>query len=144
MAKAPPAPPAPKTVAPPPPPPPAPAAAAPAAAPVNAFTYDDALPIPAGRTFGGGGETSTTTQAINGLPVGKSYFEAVTVDAAITDPAERTKDFNAQCKTLVNRIGGAIRRIRKDNPTQNYAIRKVASTELGYGVRVWRTDDTAE
>lgn len=148
MAKSPP--PAPKIVAPPAPPaPPAPAAAAPPAPPAppapaaaSAFKYDDNLPIPAGRTFGGAGEVSETTLAITGLPVGKSYLAEVTVAAEITDPKARTEDFNAQCKTLTNRVGGAIRRIRKDHAEQNYTIRKVADTTLGYGIRVWRDADT--
>lgn len=146
-----------KTPAPPPPPAPVtPAAVPPAPAPVTAagdplpttslFSYDDALPIPAGRSFGGNaGETSETVGKLSNQPIGKSFLEAVAIGAEVTDPKERTKLFNEECKRIVNRIGGAIRRLRKTpgNEVRNYAIRKVASTELGYGVRVWREADTA-
>lgn len=143
-----------------PPPPPAPVAAAvppaPAPAPVTAagdplpttslFNYDDALPIPAGRSFGGNaGQSSETMTKLSGQPIGKSFLEAVAIGAEVTDPKERQKLFNEECKRIVNRIGGAIRRLRKTpgNEVRNYAIRKVADTDLGYGVRVWREADTA-
>jgi hypothetical protein len=122
----------------------APTPPAPPAPPV--FAFDDDLPIPAAAgSRGAGGEETELAKKLKAVPVSKSFIEKVTVAATITDPAEREKDFKAQCKTVINRVGGAIRRLRKvtEYANRQYAVRTVADEKLGFGVRIWREADKA-
>lgn len=117
-----------------------------------AFTFDTDFDLPAGRTFGatGGGDSELAKKLID-VPApnaeGKmaSFLEAVSVPDTITDPKERDAAFKADCRKVTNRIGGAIRRLRAKDAykPRNYAIRTVGDEKLGFGVRVWRTADTA-
>lgn len=132
-----------------PPPPPTPPAA-----PVFAFDWDFDLPAtkaPGGRNV----EETEETRKIKALPLpnaeGKkaSFLIGVTVGAEITDAAERAKQFKALCKTIQNRLGGAIRRIRANAAKvegamtkPDFSVRIVADDKLGYGVRVWRLADS--
>lgn len=117
-----------------------------------AFSFDTDFDLPAGRTFGAssGGDSELARKLID-IPApnaeGKmaSFLEAVSVPDTITDPKERDAAFKADCRKVTNRIGGAIRRLRaKDEyKARNYAVRTVGDAKLGFGVRVWRTADTA-
>lgn len=122
--------------------PPSTAPVPPAAAP--AYTFDDGLDIP-GRTVSAIGQPSPLHLKLKAMNVGQSFIEAVTVDASVTDPTERAKAFAEKCRTVSNRLSGAIRRFRKGGGEgMNFTIRTVSSDTHGYGVRVWRTpDDTA-
>lgn len=134
---------------PPPPPPPAPApapAAAPAPAPIDtsAFTYDDGLPIPAGRAFGAtNGETKILVARLAAMPTGKSWLDMISVATDFGDDAARVKEYARLSKASFNRIGSAIKSVHKTQPNASYSVRKVATAELGYGVRVWRNADAA-
>lgn len=129
------------------PPPPAPPAP-------PADGYDWEFELPASATGTRSTEDSDEAKKIKGLPAprtvdGKlrkaSILIPVTVDAAITDPKERDAAFIAACKTIQNRVAGTIRRHRKiaGNENLNFSVRKVGDDKLGFGVRVWRDEDTA-
>lgn len=130
-----------------PPPPPAPPAA-------PEFSYDLDFDVPESKAVGKKSkELSTEAKAIQGMPApnaeGKkaSYLIAVTVGPEITDAEERVKAFKAQARTVTNRVGGIIRRHRKDNDgehkAKNFSIRTVMDDKLGFGVRIWRDADGA-
>ncbi len=132
-----------------PPPPPAPPAP-------PAFAYDFDFDVPVSKAPSRAAkEDSEETQKIKGLPLpnaeGKSasFLIPVTVDGTITDEAERAKQFKALCKTIQNRLGGTVRRIRAAaakvegaTTKPDFSIRMVADDKMGYGVRVWRLADS--
>lgn len=133
-----------------PPPPPAPPAPL-------AFEYDFDFELPVSKAPGRAAqEDSEEAKKIKGLPLpnaeGKfaSFLIPVNVDGAITDPAERAKQFKALCKTVQNRLGGTVRRLRAaaakvegSTTKPDFSIRMVGDEKLGYGVRVWRLADSA-
>lgn len=129
-------------VVPPPPPPPA----------APTFNYDFDFDIPESKAVGKKSkEPSAEAMAIWNMPApnaeGKkaSYLIGVTVPAEVTDAEERTKQFKATARTITNRVGGIIRRHRKDeaNKLKNFSIRTVMDEKLGFGVRIWRDADNA-
>lgn len=111
-------------------------------APVSKFQFDE-LPVPEGtrRTFG---EPSETAEKLRLVPVGKSFLEAVTIPANITDPGERDQSFKEQCRKLSNRLSSNVRRHKavEGNERQNFVIRTVNDDVQGRGVRVYRVADT--
>lgn len=117
----------------------APAPQAPAI--VGGFTLDTGLDIPAARVGAKKGEGET--YPFGAMAVGQSFLLPVAVPTTITDEAEKTKAFKEESRKLSNRISGAIRRHRKANALQNFAIRTVndPAGKLGVGVRVWREAD---
>lgn len=133
-----------------PPPPPAPPAP-------PAFEYDFDFEVPVSKAPGRATqEDSEEAKKIKGLPLpnaeGKfaSFLIPVTVADTITDPAERAKQFKALCKTVQNRLGGTVRRLRAaaakvegSTTKPDFSIRMVGDEKLGYGVRVWRLADSA-
>lgn len=148
--KAPPPPPpsAPNAAPPPPPPVAAAATAAPTPAATPSFSYDDDMPIPGRRTgFTKSDQPNETMQRLLHMPEGKSFIETVTVPETIVGDEERLAEFKRVAKAISNRLAGAIRRLRLQNngalEARNYAMRVVMDAKLGYGVRVWREQDTS-
>mgnify|MGYP005609488741 CR=1 FL=1 len=133
-----------------PPPPPAPPAP-------PAFEYDFDFDLPVSKAPGRAAqEDSEEAKKIKGLPLpnaeGKfaSFLIPVSVGAEITDATERAKQFKALCKTVQNRLGGTVRRIRAaatkvegSTTKPDFSIRMAGDEKLGYGVRVWRLADSA-
>ncbi len=133
-----------------------PETAVPPAPPAPEYVFDYDFDLPVSRTPGGRNvEETEETRKLKALPLpnaeGKkaSFLVPITVPAEITDPAERTKQFKALCKTVQNRLGGAIKRIRTNaakiegaTTKPDYSVRMVADDKLGYGIRVWRLADS--
>lgn len=107
------------------------------------FSYDDGLELPERAGFGGEGDNSELKGKLLNQPIGKSFLEEVTVPETITDANERKTAFKEEARRVSNRVSGTIRRLRKDHPERNYAIRTVNDTKMGQGVRVWREADSA-
>lgn len=121
---------------------PAAAAAAPAAAAnASGFTIETGFEVPARTSFGGGADAPSYPFA--DMPVNSSFLVAVEVPATITDATERAKAFKEEARKASNRVSGAIRRFRKTNAGNDYAIRTVNDDKLGHGVRVWRIEPEA-
>lgn len=136
-----------------PPPPPAPPAPL-------AFDYDWDAELPVSKAPGRAAqEDSEEAKKIKGLPLPRTNAEGkvqyanflipVNVPAEITDPTERAKQFKALCKTVQNRLGGTVRRLRAaaakvegSTTKPDFSIRMVGDEKLGYGVRVWRLADS--
>lgn len=115
--------------------------AAPAtAAPSSNFKIETGFDVPARTTFGGG---KSVDYPFSDMPVGSSFLVPVTVPDTIKDEAERAKAFKEEARKASNRISGAIRRHRKNNAGQDFAIRTVNDDKLGHGVRVWRVEAEA-
>lgn len=118
----------------------APATAAPATA-SSAFKIETGFEVPARTTFGGGRDS--VNYPFSEMPVGASFLVPVNVPDTIKDEAERAKAFKEEARKASNRISGAIRRHRKNNAGQDFAIRTVNDDKLGHGVRVWRVEATS-
>jgi len=102
------------------------------------FTFDTGLDVPAMTR---GSRTSETASKLAAMPVGASFLEPVEIPATIKDPAEREKVFKEKARTVSNRLSGAIRRFKKNNPEGfEFAMRTVDDPALGAGVRVWRQE----
>jgi hypothetical protein len=136
--------PAPKPPAPTPSPAPTPVAAA-----DTGYSFEDAAKFtkPVKIAGAGKGVVTETTKKLAAVPVDKTFLVSVSIDDKITDQAERNKLFAAEAKKELSRVNGAARRLRNSTKTsahaaKNFTIAIVSSTELGYGVRVWRDEDT--
>lgn len=102
------------------------------------FTFDTGLDVPA---ITHGSRTSETASKLAAMPVGASFLEPVEVLDTIKDPAEREKVFKEKARIVSNRLSGAIRRFKKNNPEGfEFAMRTVDDPALGTGVRVWRQE----
>ena len=110
-----------------------------AAAPT--FKVEKGIELPAATRGGRKGEPSpyaTIMQAMTPAS-GKnmqSFFVPAAAPDGITDAAERTKAFNDNARKLTNRIGGLARRLKKTDPTRDYAIRVMPDGDR-IGVRVF-------
>ena len=111
-------------------------AAAPATA--SGFKIETDFDVPARTTFGGGRDS--VNYPFSEMPVGASFLVPVNVPDTIKDDAERAKAFKEEARKASNRISGAVRRHRKNNAGQDFAIRTVNDDKLGHGVRVWRVE----
>lgn len=107
----------------------------------SAFKIETGFEVPARTTFGGGGKAAE--YPFGDMPVGASFLVPVTVPDTIKDEGERAKAFKEEARKASNRISGAIRRYRKQNAGQDFAIRTVNDDKMGRGVRVWRVEPEA-
>lgn len=87
--------------------------------------------------------TSETAQKLAAMPVGASFLEPVERNKSIKDEGERNKVFKETCRTVSNRMSGAIRRFKKNHDGYDFATRVVDDPALGAGVRVWRVEAAA-
>lgn len=102
------------------------------------FTFETGLKVPAMTR---GSRTSETADKLAAMPVGASFLEPVEIRDTIKDADERDKVFKEKARTVSNRLSGAIRRFKKNNPTGfEFAMRTVDDPDLGTGVRVWRQE----
>lgn len=113
-------------------------ATAPKTVETGGFKFDTGLPVPA---MVRGARSSETAEKLAAMPVGASFLEDVTVSEAIKGDAERDKAFKEQARTVSNRLSGAIRRFKKNNPGFEFLMRTVNDPALGTGVRVWRVEE---
>jgi len=103
-----------------------------------AFKFDTNLPVP---PMTRGARTSETADKLKAMPVGASFLEPVAAPDTIKDEGERDKVFKEKARTVSNRLSGAIRRFKKNNPEgYEFAMRTVNDPALGQGVRVWRVE----
>lgn len=106
---------------------------APAPATAGGFVLETGIDIPARTRFGG--EGTETSYPFADMTAGQSFLMPVSVPETIKDEKEKAKAFKEEARKLSNRISGAIRRFKKNNPGANFAVRTVDN-----GVRVWRTE----
>jgi hypothetical protein len=104
------------------------------------FTYETGLEIPAMTRAT---RTSETALKLASMPVGASFLEKVEPNTSIKDKGERDKAHKEACRTVSNRLSGAIRRFKTKNEGFEFATRVVNDAELGQGVRVWRVEAAA-
>lgn len=138
-------------------PPPAPKAPGTAPTPVVAphttfgkYTIGKRVPLPVmTRGSRGDGQPNELAQAIMNLAApdaaGVDYvLEPITIPETITDAKEREKAFNEQAKTLTNRLGSTVKRVKKQtaHALKNFSIRKVNDDTYGVGVAVFRVEDS--
>tara|TARA_R100000687_G_scaffold81788_1_gene79468 strand:+ start:384 stop:785 length:402 start_codon:yes stop_codon:yes gene_type:complete len=116
-------------------------AAAPKKVKVGGFEFETGLSVP--PMTRGGTRSSETADKLKAMPVGASFLEPVEVPESIKDSDERAKVFKEKARTVSNRLSGAIRRFKKNNPGFEFNMRTVNDDSMGHGVRVWRIEDTA-
>ncbi len=104
------------------------------------FTFETGLEVPAmTRNV----RTSETAAKLTAMPIGASFLETVERNKTIKDDVEREKVFKEDCRTVANRLSGAIRRFKAKNEGYEFVTRVVDGAEVGSGVRVWRVEAAA-